>query len=68
MVNGWLERGIAGFRLDAINFLKKDQTWADREPDGDDAWPNASKPAAISRGSGNFSGSCAGRLLRGMTA
>ena len=30
MVNGWLERGIAGFRLDAINFLKKDQTWADR--------------------------------------
>ena len=36
MVNGWLDRGIAGFRVDAINFIKKDQTWADREPDGAD--------------------------------
>ena len=26
MVNWWLDKGIAGFRVDAINFIKKDQT------------------------------------------
>lgn len=43
MVNGWLEKGIAGFRVDAINFIKKDQTWADREPDGADGLAKCTK-------------------------
>ena len=29
MINWWLDKGIAGFRVDAINFIKKDQTWKD---------------------------------------
>ncbi|MCD8090480.1 MAG: alpha-glucosidase [Clostridiales bacterium] len=36
IVNWWLEKGIAGFRIDAITFIKKDLTWADREADGAD--------------------------------
>ena len=36
MINWWLDKGIAGFRVDAINFIKKDQTWKDGEPDGAD--------------------------------
>ena len=35
MVNWWLEQGIAGFRIDAITFIKKDLTFASRSmPDG----------------------------------
>ncbi len=56
MVNGWLERGIAGFRLDAINFLKKDQTWADREPDGDDGMAECIKACRNQPGLGEFLG------------
>ncbi len=36
MVNWWLDKGIAGFRLDAITYIKKDLTWRDGEPDGVD--------------------------------
>ncbi|MBS0949040.1 alpha-glucosidase [Weissella minor] len=36
MINWWLEKGIAGFRVDAITFIKKDQDFADIEPDGND--------------------------------
>ena len=36
MVNGWLEQGIAGFRIDAITFIKKDLTFASRPmPEGE---------------------------------
>lgn len=27
MVNWWLDKGIAGFRVDAITFIKKDPAW-----------------------------------------
>ena len=27
MINWWLDKGISGFRVDAINFIKKDQRW-----------------------------------------
>jgi len=36
MINYWLDKGIAGFRVDAINFIKKDQRYADGQPDGKD--------------------------------
>ncbi len=36
MINRWLDRGIAGFRVDAINFIKKDQRYEDGEADGND--------------------------------
>lgn len=36
MINWWLEKGIAGFRVDAINFMKKDQSYQDGPIDGVD--------------------------------
>lgn len=36
MINWWLDKGISGFRVDAINFIKKDQRWCDGEVDGAD--------------------------------
>lgn len=36
MVNYWLEKGIAGFRVDAINSIKKDQRYIDLPVDGVD--------------------------------
>lgn len=36
MVNYWLEKGIAGFRVDAINSIKKDQRYRDLPVDGVD--------------------------------
>ena len=45
MVNWWLEKGIAGFRIDAITFIKKDLTWKDREADGVDGLAKCTKAA-----------------------
>ena len=36
MINWWLDKGIAGFRVDAINFIKKDQRYLDGPVDGQD--------------------------------
>ena len=36
MINWWLDKGIAGFRVDAINFIKKDQRFLDGPVDGQD--------------------------------
>ena len=36
MVNWWLDKGLAGFRIDAIINIKKDLAFPDMEPDGDD--------------------------------
>lgn len=36
MVNWWLEKGVAGFRIDAIINIKKDLDFPDFEPDGPD--------------------------------
>lgn len=36
MINWWLEKGIAGFRIDAIINIKKDLNFPDFEPDGSD--------------------------------
>ncbi|MCJ0911218.1 alpha-glucosidase [Mammaliicoccus sciuri] len=36
MINTWLDKGLAGFRVDSITFLKKDQKFESYEPDGSD--------------------------------
>lgn len=36
MINFWLNKGISGFRIDAITFIKKELTFTSLEPDGPD--------------------------------
>ncbi|MGG5316343.1 alpha-glucosidase [Enterococcus sp. AZ072] len=36
MINRWLEKGIAGFRIDSITFIKKDQDYGSLPADGVD--------------------------------
>lgn len=36
MINWWLDKGLAGFRIDAIINIKKDLAFPEMEPDGDD--------------------------------
>ncbi|MDK1727431.1 glycoside hydrolase family 13 protein [Dellaglioa algida] len=36
MINWWLDKGVSGYRCDAITHLKKDLDWASLEPDGND--------------------------------
>lgn len=36
MINWWLDKGLAGFRIDAIINIKKDSNFPDFEPDGAD--------------------------------
>ncbi len=36
MINWWLDKGVAGFRIDAIINIKKDPAFPDFEPDGSD--------------------------------
>ena len=36
MIIWWLDKGLAGFRIDAIINIKKDLAFPDMEPDGDD--------------------------------
>ncbi|AOG60881.1 alpha-glucosidase [Spiroplasma helicoides] len=36
MINWWLEKGIAGFRIDSITFIKKDQDYSSLPSDGAD--------------------------------
>ena len=43
MVNYWLEKGIAGFRVDAITFIKKDLTYKSLEADGVDGLVKCTK-------------------------
>ena len=43
MVNYWLEKGIAGFRIDAITFIKKDLTYKSLEADGVDGLVKCTK-------------------------
>ncbi|ENM5789138.1 alpha-glucosidase [Vibrio mimicus] len=40
MVNWWLAKGVAGFRIDAITFIKKDQDYASVPVDGADGLGN----------------------------
>lgn len=39
MINWWLEKGIAGFRIDAITFIKKDLSFASRPTNDGKRYP-----------------------------
>lgn len=39
MINWWLEKGVAGFRVDAITFIKKDLTFRSRETEDGERYP-----------------------------
>lgn len=39
MINWWLEKGIAGFRIDAITFIKKDLSFASRPMNDGERYP-----------------------------
>lgn len=54
MVNWWLDKGIAGFRIDAITFIKKDLTWTDRPADGADGLAKCTKASRNQPGIGVF--------------
>ncbi len=54
MVNWWLAKGIAGFRIDAVTFIKKDLTWKDREADGADGLAKCTKASRNQPGIGTF--------------
>lgn len=56
MVNWWLDKGIAGFRIDAITFIKKDLTWKNREADGADGFAKCTKASRNQPGIGFFLG------------
>ena len=43
MINWWLEKGLAGFRIDAIINIKKDLAFPSYLPDGDDGLVRATK-------------------------
>jgi len=43
MVNYWLDKGIAGFRVDAITFIKKDQNYDNHPADGVDGLVKVTK-------------------------
>ncbi len=36
MINWWLDKGVDGFRVDAITFIKKDQDFKSLPADGPD--------------------------------
>lgn len=49
MITWWLEKGIAGFRVDAITFIKKDQDYGSLPADGIDGlvsikWKSRNRP------------------------
>lgn len=54
MVNHWMEKGIAGFRVDAITFIKKDLTWKNQETDGVDGLAKCTKASRNQTGIGSF--------------
>jgi oligo-1,6-glucosidase len=43
MINWWLEKGLAGFRIDAIINIKKDTSFPSYEPDGSDGLVDVSR-------------------------
>lgn len=54
MVNWWLEKGLAGFRIDAIINIKKNLEFPDFEPDGADGMTGCWKMVESVDGVGEF--------------
>ena len=54
MVNWWLEKGLSGFRIDAIINIKKNLDFPDFEPDGPDGMAGCWKMGERGDGVGEF--------------
>lgn len=54
MINWWLDKGLAGFRIDAIINIKKDLRFKDFEADGDDGLCDMSKMLEKADGIGDM--------------
>ena len=56
MVNWWLDKGLAGFRIDAIINIKKDMSFPDYPADGPDGLAMCTKMVDSVEGVGDFLG------------
>lgn len=54
MINWWLDKGLGGFRIDAIINIKKDTNFPSYEPDGDDGLVSCVKMVEETDGVGEF--------------
>ena len=54
MINWWLDKGLAGFRIDAIMNIKKDLNFPDYEPDGADGMASCWKMVESVNGVGDY--------------
>lgn len=54
MINWWLEKGLSGFRIDAIINIKKDLNFPNLEPDGNDGLASCWKMVENVEGVGEF--------------
>lgn len=54
MINWWLEKGVSGFRIDAIINIKKDTTFPSFEPDGPDGMVTVSRMVDETNGVGEL--------------
>lgn len=54
MINWWLDKGVSGFRIDAIINIAKDLNFENLEPDGEDGLVHAGKVAEHATGIGSM--------------
>ncbi|MDD6043664.1 MAG: alpha-glucosidase, partial [Eubacteriaceae bacterium] len=54
MVNWWLDKGLSGFRIDAIMNIKKDLDFSDLTPDGEDGLASCWRMVESVEGVGEF--------------
>ena len=54
MINWWLDKGISGFRIDAIINIKKNLEFPSFEPDGEDGLCSCTKMVDSAEGIGDF--------------
>lgn len=64
MVNWWLDKGLAGFRIDAIVNIKKPLPFADYEPDRADGMCSMNEVIAHASGIGEFLGELRDRTFK----
>ena len=63
-VNWWLDKGLGGFRIDAIINIKKKLPFQDYEPDREDGMCSTNRMLEEARGIGEFLGELAEKTFR----
>lgn len=54
MINWWLDKGVAGFRMDAITYIKKEDGMPSHEPDAQDGLVDVARVSANQPGIGAY--------------